>query len=119
VRARGERRREQDVDLPGNQRDQGRRKSFVGRGRQIRYAVTSHDYAAVPHIVARSNLIATVPERIVDLLRRGVAIRKYECPVSIPRIAIRLFWHDRTHRSPLHKWFRTLVGEAAAELKGG
>jgi DNA-binding transcriptional LysR family regulator len=87
-------------------------------GKRIRYAVTSHDYAAVPHIVSRSNLIATVPERIVDLLMRGVAIRKYDCPVTMPRIAIRLFWHDRTHRSALHKWFRALVVEAAGEMKG-
>lgn len=87
-------------------------------GKRIRYAVTSHDYAAVPHMVARSNLIATVPERMVELLVRGLAIRKYDCPVGMPRIAIRLFWHDRTHGSALHKWFRTLVADAARELKG-
>jgi DNA-binding transcriptional LysR family regulator len=92
-------------------------RAVAAYGRRIRYAVTSHDYAAVPHMVARSNLIATVPERIVDLMRGG-GVRKFDCPVNMPRIAIRLFWHDRTHRSPLHKWFRALVSDAAAELRG-
>lgn len=94
-------------------------RAVAAYGKQLRYAVTSHDYAAVPHMVARSNMIATVPERVVDLLMRGVSIRKYDCPVVMPRIAIRLFWHDRTHRSGLHRWFRTLVSDAAAELKDG
>jgi DNA-binding transcriptional LysR family regulator len=92
-------------------------RAVAAYGRRIHYAVTSHDYAAVPHMVARSNLIATVPERIVDLMRGG-GVRKFDCPVSMPRIAIRLFWHDRTHRSALHKWFRALVSDAAAELNG-
>jgi len=94
-------------------------RAVAAYGKHLTYAVTSHDYAAVPHIVARSNLIATVPERMVDLLMRGVSIRKYDCPVGMPRIAIRLFWHDRTHKSAMHKWFRALVSEAAGELKGG
>jgi DNA-binding transcriptional LysR family regulator len=94
-------------------------RAVAAYGRHVRYTVTSHDYAAVPHIVARSNLIAAVPERMVDLLMRGIAIHKFDCPVAMPRMSIRLFWHDRTHRSALHKWFRTLVGEAAREMKAG
>jgi DNA-binding transcriptional LysR family regulator len=88
-------------------------------GKRIRYAVTSHDYAAVPHIVASSNFIAAVPERMVDLLMRGLPLRKFDCPVPMRRISIRLFWHDRTHRSALHRWFRTLVVEAARQMKNG
>jgi DNA-binding transcriptional LysR family regulator len=86
-------------------------------GRRIRYAVTSHDYAAVPHMVARSDLIATVPERMADLLMRGMPVRKHECPIALPRLTIRLFWHDRTQKSPLHKWFRRLVADAAKEIR--
>lgn len=94
-------------------------RAVAAHGRRVRYAVTSHDYAAVPLIVARSNLIATVPERIVDVLAGGAQVAKFDCPVGMPRISIRLFWHDRTHRSALHKWFRTLVVDAAREMKGG
>lgn len=85
-------------------------------GRRLQIAVVSHDYIAVPHIVSRSNLIATVPERLADLLIKQLPIRKFECPVKAPGHAIRLYWHDRTHKSPLHRWFRSLVSEVAASL---
>lgn len=85
-------------------------------GRRLRIAMVSHDYIAVPHIVSHSNLIATVPERLADLLIKQLPIRKFECPVKIPGHAIRLYWHDRTHKSPLHRWFRSLVTEVATSI---
>jgi len=91
-------------------------RAVTALGRRLRIAMISHDYIAVPHIVSRSNLIATVPERLADLMVRQLPIRKYECPVRVPGHAIRLYWHDRTHRSPLHRWFRRLVSETAAAM---
>jgi DNA-binding transcriptional LysR family regulator len=84
--------------------------------RRLNIAVVSHDYIAAPHSVAQSNLIATVPERLADLLVKQLPIRKYDCPVKVPGHAIRLYWQDRTHRSALHRWFRGLVAEVAAAL---
>jgi DNA-binding transcriptional LysR family regulator len=91
-------------------------RAVAAHGRELRIAIASHDYLAVPHIVARTNLIATVPERLVEPLLKRIAIRKLECPITLPRLSVRLFWHDRTHRSALHKWFRSLVTEVAAAL---
>jgi DNA-binding transcriptional LysR family regulator len=91
-------------------------RAVAAHGRELRIAIASHDYLAVPHIVARTNLIATVPERLVEPLLKRIPIRKLECPITLPRLSVRLFWHDRTHRSALHKWFRSLVTEVAAAL---
>lgn len=91
-------------------------RAVAAQGRRLNIAVVSHDYIAAPHIVAQSNLIATVPERLADLLVKQLPIRKYDCPVKVPGHAIRLYWHDRTHRSALHRWFRGLVAEVAAAL---
>jgi DNA-binding transcriptional LysR family regulator len=91
-------------------------RAVATHGRRLRIAMVSHDYIAVPHIVSQSNLIATVPERLADLLMKQLPLRKYDCPVKVPGHAIRLYWHDRTHKSPLHRWFRSLVTEVAATL---
>lgn len=91
-------------------------RAVAAQGKRLNIAVVSHDYIAVPHIVAQSNLIATVPERLADLLVRKLPIRKFDCPVKVPGHAIRLYWHDRTHRSALHRWFRRLVSDVAGSL---
>jgi len=91
-------------------------RAVAALGRRLHIAMISHDYIAVPHIVSRSNLIATVPERLADLMIRQLPLRKFECPVKVPGHAIRLYWHDRTHKSPLHRWFRSLVKEVADSL---
>lgn len=76
----------------------------------------SHDYIAVPYIVARSDLIATVPERLADMLVKQLPIRKFDCPLKVPGHSIRLYWHDRTHKSALHRWFRAQVMDVARSL---
>lgn len=91
-------------------------RALAALGRQLRIATISHDYIAVPFIVAQSNLIATVPERLADLLLRQLGLRKFDCPVKVPGHAIRLYWHDRTQKSALHRWFRSMVREVAASL---
>src|SRR5690606_32207152 len=55
-------------------------RALAALGRQLRIATISHDYIAVPFIVAQSNLIATVPERLADLLLRQLGLRKFDCP---------------------------------------
>src|SRR5690606_34215092 len=42
-------------------------RALAALGRRLRIGMVSHDYIAVPHIVAQSNLIATVPERLADI----------------------------------------------------
>ncbi len=91
-------------------------RAVAALGRRLHIAAISHDYIAVLHIVAQSNLIATVPERLADLHIRQLPIRKLDCPVKVSGHAIRLYWHNRTHKSPLHRWFRSLVSEVAAAL---
>jgi hypothetical protein len=30
------------------------------------------------------------------------------CPVKIAGFTVKLYWHDRVHRDPGHKWLRSL-----------
>jgi len=72
-------------------------------------------FTAVGHILANTDLIATVPER---LARRCVAPFGLEIsphPATLPSIAIHLFWHGKAHRDPANRWLRQQVVELFAE----
>lgn len=66
----------------------------------------------MPELVARTDLIATVPERLV-----GERAKRLQAPEPLPveGFAIGLMWHERTHHHPAHRWVRervrTLCGE--------
>ncbi len=57
-------------------------------------------------VVAGSDLILTLPSRMADLHRRLFQLNIYEIPLSVPPITMLMTWHERTHRDPLHQWFR-------------
>jgi len=73
--------------------------------------LTIPHFVSVGHILQRSDLVATVTERLAESLVEpfGLAFRPH--PVELPAIAINVFWHAKVHRSPAHQWLRTVVFE--------
>jgi len=73
--------------------------------------LTIPHFVGVGHILQRTDLVATVTERLADSLAEpfGLAYRPH--PVELPEIAINVFWHAKVHRSPAHQWLRTVVFE--------
>ena len=82
-------------------------------GRKRRIAVSAASFLFVPELVARSDLIATVPERLVR--DRADGLQVFKPPLPVEGFGIGLVWHERTHRHPAHRWVRervrTLCGE--------
>jgi DNA-binding transcriptional LysR family regulator len=85
-------------------------------GRRLRTAVRAPDYLSVPFIVAESDLIATVPQRLATPFLKILPIRMLQPPVALPELSISLFWHERTQQSALHRWFRTIVATIGADI---
>jgi DNA-binding transcriptional LysR family regulator len=83
----------------------------LGRKRSI--AVSTPSFLFVLELIACSDLIATVPERLVR--KRAERLQVLEPPLPVDGFAIGLVWHERTHRHPAHRWVRervrTLCGE--------
>ena len=78
-----------------------------GVERKVRLTVPH--YVSVGHILAGSDLITTVPERLADRLLQPFALAKVAHPAKLPDIAINLFWHAKYHRSPANAWLRGAV----------
>lgn len=83
-------------------------------GRQRRAQLTKPTFLGVPFIVEDSDLLATLPERVARGFMKFTAIETFDPPLSLAPFDVVLLWHDRTHTTPLHRWFRELVIELCA-----
>jgi DNA-binding transcriptional LysR family regulator len=81
--------------------------SAVGVTRRV--ALSAASFLFVPEIIARSDLIAFVPSRLVQ--NRGDRLAIFESPIKVPGFAISLLWHDRTHDHPAHAWLRSKIAQ--------
>ncbi|WP_366943428.1 LysR family transcriptional regulator [Nevskia sp.] len=78
-----------------------------GIARRIRLRVPH--FVAVGHILAASDMIATVPARFAEKIVEPFGLRVVDHPAKLPEIAIKLFWHTRQHQDPANLWLRELM----------
>jgi len=64
----------------------------------------------VGHLLAGTDLLATVPERLAESLLAPFGLVQQAVPAPLPAAAISLYWHARQHQDPANRWLRdTLV----------
>jgi DNA-binding transcriptional LysR family regulator len=59
-----------------------------------------------PGLVAQSDLLATLPEGIARHFAEIWPLQVLEPPLALEDVVTSMFWHERTHRSPAHRWLR-------------
>jgi len=79
------------------------------KGYQRRVQLTSLHFLSVPAIIAKTDLIVTVPRSIADYYSGLENLRIVEPPVNIRPYALKQFWHPRYHSDPAVKWLRESV----------
>lgn len=92
--------------------------ALSNEGCQRRIAVSKPTFMGVPFLIAQSDLLSTVPERIAQRFTDIAAIRIFEPPLKLAPINVVLMWHDRTHNHPLHRWLRDLIYEVCTDKIG-
>ena len=68
-------------------------------------------FLPLPMIVAASEMIATVPRPLADIMRDAARIKVLPHPLDLPTLQIRQFWHERFHQDPGNIWLRGILGE--------
>lgn len=76
--------------------------------------LSAASFLVVPEIVAHSNFVALVPERLVS--DRSDALKIVECPFPVPGFSVSMLWHERNHGHSGQRWVREVVMELAATL---
>ncbi|MEO0035090.1 MAG: hypothetical protein RLZZ501_1113 [Pseudomonadota bacterium] len=78
--------------------------ALAAHGRHRRVALSAPGFLVVPEIVAASDLVALVPERIARLQAARLAL--FEPPVPVPGFTIAMVWHERGDAHPALRWLR-------------
>lgn len=91
-----------------------RQLALFGIRPDIRVRVES--YQAVPHLVAGTNRVALLQERLAAQVADRLGLRVLPCPGDPEPIVERFWWHADRDGDPAHRWLRETVVAAAAAL---
>jgi DNA-binding transcriptional LysR family regulator len=86
------------------------------RGLRRRIALVLPNAAGIPFVVAATDLVATLPSRIVKGLLPMAGVRVLTPPLPDIEVSPRMFWHRRTDGDPLQVWLRAAIRQIAAGI---
>jgi len=89
---------------------------LTARGLRRRIALVLPNSAGIPFVVAATDLIATLPSRIVKGLLPMPNVRMLTPPLPGVEVSPHMFWHRRTHADPLQVLLRAVIREIAAGI---
>jgi DNA-binding transcriptional LysR family regulator len=90
--------------------------TFVAQGLGARIAARVPHFLVVPMILARTDLIVTVPSRVAAIFAQTGNFKILPLPLSMPSFEVRLHWHQRFHQDPANRWLREAMTDLYAEL---
>jgi DNA-binding transcriptional LysR family regulator len=70
---------------------------------------------SVGYILQRTDLIATVPERLALQLAPLFSLSMCALPVALPSAPIHLLWHERVQQDEGNRWLRGVVIDLFAD----
>jgi len=89
--------------------------TFVAEGLSARIAARVPEFLVVPMILARTDLIVTVPSRVAAVFAGLGNFKVLKLPLHMPDFEVRLHWHERFHQDPANRWLREVMTELYLE----
>lgn len=84
-------------------------------GVERRLALSLPTLPGLGNLLAQSDLVATVPERVAQMLVGIAAVKLLAPPFELPAFAIKQHWHERFHLDPANRWLRSMIAEMFLE----
>lgn len=75
-------------------------------GLERRVSVTVPHFVVTPHVVAQSDCIVTLAERVARTFADILPLRLLKPPVFLPAIRVAMAWHERSAHDPALQWLR-------------
>ncbi len=91
-------------------------KALAALGVIPRVAMTTSGWMPLPFVVAGTNLIAAVPERLARKLSSVAGVAVIEPPFGKIELVEAVWWHPMRTMDPALSWLRGLIRGTAAEL---
>lgn len=86
----------------------------MGTGSVTRIRASLPYLLALPSVVRSTNLVATVPRRLLAIPLDLDGIATVEAPTELPPVEHSMWWHPRFDRDPAHLWLRDQVRKQIA-----
>ncbi len=90
--------------------------ALAALGHKRRVALAVPHFLVAPHVIARTDLVLTVAERIALAFAALLPLRVLPPPVTLPGFTLSLIWHERNEVDPAQAWLRSRISEVAAGL---
>ncbi len=90
--------------------------AVAARHRHLNVQYQVQNALTLCNAVANSDLIGTLPERFATALALKYPIQVLPIPIAVVDVRQAMYWHEATHKSPAHVWFRQLIAELVRTL---
>jgi DNA-binding transcriptional LysR family regulator len=89
-------------------------------GLQRKVAVAVPHFLVAPHIVASSDLLLTVAERVAEVVAGplGLVVLAPPQELRLTGFTLSILWHERTHADPARRWLRDVIVAEASKRSG-
>jgi DNA-binding transcriptional LysR family regulator len=99
----------------------GERGGFVDEalaklGQERRVALMLPHFLVMPFLVASSDLVLTLSERIAQSFAHLLPVALFRPPLTLPRFEIGFYWHQRDQHDPALGWLREQMLGLRSEL---
>lgn len=84
-------------------------------GVERRLALSLPTLPGLGNLLAQSDLVATVPQRVAHMLVGIAAVKLLAPPFRLPAFAIKQHWHERFHLDPANRWLRSMIADMFLE----
>jgi DNA-binding transcriptional LysR family regulator len=86
-------------------------------GLQRKVAIAVPHFLVAPHIVASSDVLLTVPERVAEVVAGplGLVVLAPPRELDLTGFTLSILWHERTHEDPARRWLRDVIVAEASE----
>jgi len=83
-------------------------RALTSRKVNARIAVQISHFHGVMALITSSDLIATIPKRLAQSMRKFANIKVLPPPIPLSKYKVTLYWHERFHRDPGNEWLRAI-----------
>lgn len=84
-------------------------------GVQRNVALRLPNFLGIGSLVASTDLMVTVPQRVAETLVRIANVKVLAPPFALPVFAIKQHWHDRYQQDPANRWLRSVISDLFLE----
>ena len=67
------------------------------------------DFLGLASIIAATDLLVCVPERLGEVIRQSAKVKLLPPPVELPTYLVKQHWHERYHHDAANSWLRGAV----------